>query len=81
MKVWTDYHERRDLADVDADIALVGRIRRTVQGGQPAEFFCYRFSGDAEATFDKTDPFPTPKNRSEKTTGRGRFRIMIHPSC
>ncbi len=73
-------HERADLADYDPELIVAGRIRRTVPDNGPAEFHCYRLAGDPVDEFDLLDPFPTPKNRSEKTTGRGRFRINVRPS-
>ena len=73
-------HGRSDLAEVDQELSSVGRIRRTVPGSDAAMFYCYRLKADANGSFDELDPFPNPKRRSEKTAGRGRFKLNVRPA-
>jgi len=73
-------HPRSDLAEVDPELHLAGRLHRTVPNGQPVTFHCYRTSAHPGQPFDQTDPFPNPKKRSERTTGRGRFRLGVKPA-
>lgn len=57
-------------------LVKVGAIERTaIIGGKRVKFHCYRDRRDAGAEFAVVDPFPNPKNRSEKTVGRGRFSL------
>lgn len=60
-------------------IVKVGTITRTIATTNlNAEFTCYRSDLDADGSqFALTDPFPSAKNRSERTTGRGKFTVGI----
>lgn len=74
-------HSRGDLDGEFPTLRRVGLIRRTIPGGTPATFCCYRPQADVPANhvpFDVTDPFPMPE-RSDKTQARGRFRLEIAP--
>lgn len=72
-------HHADDLAS--GSVVKVGTIERTeIIGGRRITFCCYRDSADAGKTFAEVDPFPSPKNRSEKTSGRGRFTLPIRVS-
>jgi hypothetical protein len=60
-------------------VAFRRRLYRRTQNGELREFFCYRMSSESatEPEPDVTEPFPTPKNRTESTVARGRFRISL----
>jgi hypothetical protein len=73
-------HSRSDLAEIDPELQYAGCLHRTVPDGQLATFHCYRNSDTAGQSFDETDPFPSPKKRSAKTTGRGRFKLNVRPA-
>lgn len=68
-------------ARLEAEQALRLRrrvYRRTLKGGQ-REFFCYRMASESVATEepDVTEPFPTPKKRTQETIQRGKFKIKL----
>lgn len=73
-------HARSDLATIDSDLHHVGCLHRTIPNGQRATFHCYRDSGSPSQHFEVTDPFPSPKKRSERTTSRGRFKLNVRPA-
>jgi len=67
-------HRAGDLAG--PTLAKIGTIARTAAiDGRQLQFTCYRDPRDDISPFDVIDPFPTPKNRTERTSGRGRFSL------
>ncbi|MDI3100502.1 hypothetical protein QJ054_25960 [Streptomyces sp. AN-3] len=75
--------EREDLHEEFPDLAYVRSITRSwkpVEGLQPRKerFHCYRVAAlDSRVEDPVEDPFPTPKNRTEETAQRGRFKIDL----
>lgn len=59
-------------------VRRVGTITRTAAiDGRSLTFTCYRDCRDDLSEFDLNNPFPTPLNRTERTSGRGRFSLPI----
>lgn len=71
-------HPSSELED-EQDLKLRRRLYRRTLDKQLREFFCYRMSGEIASAPepDVTEPFPTPKNRTENTVARGRFKISL----
>jgi hypothetical protein len=66
-------------ADLATDtLVRVGTIsRKEAIEGHLITFTCYRDRRDTVREFEAVDPFPSPKNRSAQTSGRGRFTLPI----
>ena len=82
--VWTNgeatlIHPRADLTEEQPALTMRRAMTRTTRDQQQRIFFCYRLATAEPAEILETaeDPFPTPANRSEVTTRRGRFRITL----
>lgn len=74
-------HPDDDLHNQFPELGRVGTIGRTTRQGGSATFYCYRARADMPdewTPFELVNPFPSPV-RTERTHGRGRFRIAIVP--
>lgn len=74
-------HPSPTLHDDFSELRQVGIVERTIPKKGKATFYAYRVAGDVQATdmpFNRLDPFPTPE-RSEDTSGRGKFRVDVRP--
>lgn len=73
-------HGKAGLASGHDKAQDAGKLRRRMPDGTNNEFSIYMEQAPDGGALLLNDPFPTPANRSEKTTGRGKFLIGVRPS-
>lgn len=74
-------HPRADLQNDFPELRQIGVLQRTISGKGPATFYTYRSATDIPVDhqqFNILDPFHLPE-RSEDTSGRGKFRVAVNP--